>query len=297
MKIALGSANFGMAYGQINPALNFDNSAIKDILTIAAANNIEIIDTAQGYGNAEQKLGDFSPKNKAFKFVTKIPGSTLNEIDDEYCAKIEKNILKSLNRLHQDSIHAILIHQACDLTLAGYEKLIALLERLKSEKTIKKYGVSVYDQTDIELALQRCDPGLIQVPINIFDQRLLISGHLSKLKRLGIEIHARSIFLQGALLSSRHQLPEFFNPIQHHFEAYELFLESNKITRMQACLGFIKNVKNVDHAIVGVCSSHELRQVTECFNNLQNNSLTNFEALQLKEELYLNPSNWMVRTA
>ena len=44
-------------------------------------------------------------------------------------------------------------------------------------------------------------------PENILDRRLLESGWLEKLKKRNIEVHARSIFLQGILLGRYNQLP------------------------------------------------------------------------------------------
>ena len=41
---------------------------------------------------------------------------------------------------------------------------------------------------------------IIQLPINLFDRKLIDNGILSRLKKHGYEIHARSIFLQGLLL-------------------------------------------------------------------------------------------------
>ena len=40
-------------------------------------------------------------------------------------------------------------------------------------------------------------PDVIQLPFNVFDNRFQVTGKLKKLKRLKVEIHARSIFLQG----------------------------------------------------------------------------------------------------
>ena len=54
--------------------------------------------------------------------------------------------------------------------------------------------------SQIKKVLDLFIPDIIQLPFSVFDQRLLQDGTLSTLKSLGIEIHARSIFLQGLLL-------------------------------------------------------------------------------------------------
>ena len=42
---------------------------------------------------------------------------------------------------------------------------------------------------------------VVQIPYNILDKRVIYSGWYRKLKKIGIEVHARSIFLQGLLVN------------------------------------------------------------------------------------------------
>ena len=49
----------------------------------------------------------------------------------------------------------------------------------------------------------------IQLPLNLFDERFLNSGWIGKLKKNNVEIHIRSIFLQGLILKK--ELPSYFN--------------------------------------------------------------------------------------
>ena len=51
---------------------------------------------------------------------------------------------------------------------------------------------------------------VVQFPLNIFDRRIIDSGWLDKLKKKGVELHARSIFLQGLLLLDKKDLPKKF---------------------------------------------------------------------------------------
>ena len=51
----------------------------------------------------------------------------------------------------------------------------------------------------------------IQIPVNALDRRAIHSGLLRRLKTKGVEIHARSVFLQGLLLMQPTELPEFFS--------------------------------------------------------------------------------------
>ena len=57
MKIALGSAQFGLNYGITNNAGKVEDAEVKKILTYARKNNINCIDTAIDYGESQECLG------------------------------------------------------------------------------------------------------------------------------------------------------------------------------------------------------------------------------------------------
>ena len=54
MKIALGSAQFGMKYGVASSNKQVGENALEDILNIAWKANILFLDTAKVYGNSEK---------------------------------------------------------------------------------------------------------------------------------------------------------------------------------------------------------------------------------------------------
>ena len=43
---------------------------------------------------------------------------------------------------------------------------------------------------------------VVQLPYSVYDQRMLANGTLKMLRSKNIQVHARSVFLQGLLLSS-----------------------------------------------------------------------------------------------
>ena len=51
---------------------------------------------------------------------------------------------------------------------------------------------------------------MIQVPFNILDRRLATKNYLNKIKKKKIQIHVRSIFLQGILLANIKKIPKKF---------------------------------------------------------------------------------------
>ena len=73
----------------------------------------------------------------------------------------------------------------------------------KKNKVIKKIGISVYNKNELNEILKVFTPEIIQFPLNVFNQSFNDKKYLQSLKHKGIELHARSIFLQGLLLKNK----------------------------------------------------------------------------------------------
>ena len=98
------------------------------------------------------------------------------------------------------------------------------------------------------------------MPINIFDNRILSSPWLKKLKRKKIIIQARSVFLQGILTSKISKLEKILR--NKYFLSKVKKLDSwcklNKISRQEACLNFIKSINVVDILTIGINNPKQL---------------------------------------
>ena len=72
---------------------------------------------------------------------------------------------------------------------------------------------------------------MIQLPFNIFDTRLAEGGQLQALKNKGVEVHSRSVFLQGVLLHFD-DLPDYFSTWQVQFERYQTIVEKSGLSSL-----------------------------------------------------------------
>ena len=61
-------------------------------------------------------------------------------------------------------------------------EIINQLQQLKQLKQIKKVGVSVYDHLQLKFVNDNFDIDLVQLPLSIFDRRMIENGMLRKLK-------------------------------------------------------------------------------------------------------------------
>ncbi len=258
MKLAVGTVQFGMDYGlnDYNSMVKYEE--VKKIINYARQKGIRTLDTAPLYGNSEKILGEINISN--FQVITKTKHFTNSKITDEDVEELDNDLNKSLINLKKSNIYGLLIHNADDLLKSGAEKLFFHLIKLKKEKKIKKIGVSTYDESQIESLVNKFDIDLIQLPINILDRRLIYSGILEKLNEKQIEIHCRSIFLQGLLLSEDYRNNKFKNWYKL-WKIWDQWLKDNKISALEACVNFAFSIKDISKVIVGVETKKQLEEI------------------------------------
>jgi aryl-alcohol dehydrogenase-like predicted oxidoreductase len=292
MKIGLGTAQFGLNYGISNKSGKTSLPEVKEILKTASDNNVRIIDTAALYGESEKSLGLGFPEMNQFIIVTKTPAYDKNEIKEEDGILLRNTFFKSLANLGQKSVYGLLMHHADDLLAENGTLLWQALQEIKNEGFVEKIGVSAYSSHQIDRVLDRFDIGLIQIPLNIYDQRFLKDGYLVKLQRENIEIHARSLFLQGLLLMDPSTLPTYFEPFRGWHDRYWSMLKSQDIKPLNAALGFVLLSEGIDVAIVGVNHSGHLREILDGMNDLSALSRIDFSSFAVDDESITNPSFW-----
>lgn len=285
MKIGLGTVQFGLAYGVSNSAGRTPPAEVSKILRLAGDEGIELVDTASAYGDSEEALGEAGVSG--FRVVTKTPGSGAARLDPD---RLERTLTESLDKLRLPAVYGLLGHNADDLIGRGGEQLMARMQALRAAGLVEKIGASVYNGAQIDVLLDRCDFDLIQVPFSLLDQRLLHSGHLARLKRRGVEIHARSVFLQGLLLMAPGALAPFFAPVRAHLQACRDRLDALGVSPLEAALSFIRGVGEIDVALCGVNDCAQLRQICAATNGA--GVLDTAASYALGEEMFLNPANW-----
>jgi aryl-alcohol dehydrogenase-like predicted oxidoreductase len=284
-KLALGTAQFGLKYGIANEIgkVKFDN--IKKILNFAKDVNIDLIDTAISYGDSEKSIGDTGIKG--FRFVSKLPAPTNSCTNIN--SWIEDEIEFSLNRLGIQSLYGLLIHQP-EILLSGVgKKILGALKLIKSKGIIKKIGISIYDPIELEKLLDLFEFDIVQAPLNIIDHRLLSSGWLKKLHKNNIEIHTRSVFLQGLLLLPKNKRSSYFKNWDNLWKIWDEWLNDNQITALEATLRFALSIKEISRVIVGVESKEQLQQIIASSDG---NLPTIPSELLIEDLKLLNPSNW-----
>ena len=254
-RLVLGSSNFVPGYG-IKKSKGYNLKEISKMMKILNKHKISFIDTASSYYGVEKKIGQSGISN--FKVFTKIP-ELLNNVTIKSWMK--KCIMRSRLRTKKKFFEGIFFHNPQDLLTANGNTLYNSLVELKKEGFTRKIGVSVYSPKELKKILNKYSFDMVQIPINIFDRRFLQNNYLNLLKKKKIEIHARSIFLQGILLLDSYSMPGYFLTWKNLFNRWSKWNERNKLTKLQTCLNFILNLKNIDKVVIGVENISQLEEI------------------------------------
>ena len=283
--LAIGSAQFGLSYGIANQTGQVPQREIKKMLQLGLASGIDTIDTAISYGDSEVFLGEIG--TKGYKIVTKLPPIPDNCLDAESWVRSEVNL--SLSRLGVIKIYGLLIHQSEELLGLHGKSLYNGLQFLKKTGQVQKVGVSIYSPNELDVLSPYFHFDLVQAPFNLIDRRIYNSGWLERLKDNGIEIHTRSVFLQGLLLLKRADIPRKFLRWDSLWNKWHQWLLSHNENALRACLSFPLSFPEIDRVVVGTDS---IKQLSQVISTAKSRILTGLPKIQSKDENLLNPINW-----
>lgn len=289
--ICLGSAQFGLDYGITNFQGRPSNDEIKKIINFANNAGIKYIDTAKGYGSSEKIIGKLTNNYRNFKIITKFPKQKNTNWNKDIIKSWDNILYSSLEDLRRSSIEGYLIHSIDDQRNPKFEFLLRWLINKKEEGLIKKIGLSIYEASDLtNIPLEYID--IIQLPLSIFDQRLLKDGTIDTLVKKNILIHIRSLFLQGIILNKRIKTRNFSKDFLSHHRYFHKEIRKNNTTPLDEVFKFVKTLNGIECCVIGVNSLKELKDIASSFNNLnQNNKLIgDFSWNNAKD---LDPRNWV----
>ena len=290
-RIGLGTVQFGLNYGISNRSGQTPIKEVSKILQCALESNITTIDTASTYGNSEEILGH-SINDKRFDIVTKTIPTFKDKINSRDIQVVSDGVFESLIKLKSDRLDGLLVHHCDDLMIDGGGALFRCLNDLKAQNLFSKLGVSVYSVDEIEFVLRNYDIDLIQIPMNVFDQRLLQSGMLKKLQNSGVEVHVRSAFLQGLVFMDPQKLPPNLAKHSIYLTKFISLIKELEISPATACLAFLMQQPEIKKVICGVNSVLQLQQLIQTVSSLPQINKSVFDTIAVDNDNFLNPSNW-----
>lgn len=292
-KLSIGTAQFGLSYGITNTEGQVRQEEVKNLLQLACQSKIDFLDTAQSYGNAEKIIGSCSPLQNNFHIVSKLANQKSKLFFDGQDLLIwEKTFQDTCRNLDSKRIGSFLLHSASDLRKSGSHFLVDWLLSLKERGLVQRLGVSIYDSEDL-CGIDTRILDIVQLPLSLYDQRLLLDGTIEKLRSTGTAIHARSIYLQGLLLTLPSAWPSWIPPsiIKHHENIIKLSIEK-KCTLIDLALGFARDQEALEAIVLGLCNVNQFEQLIEAFNSPSPWQKNEWREWSLYDKKILDPRLW-----
>jgi aryl-alcohol dehydrogenase-like predicted oxidoreductase len=284
-KFVLGTAQFGLNYGINNQKGKIPRRQVFEILESASKFDIKLLDTAYDYGDSEKSLGiykqRFGPK---FKIISKLP-SIANY------SNIDILIRRTLARLKLNSLYGYLFHNFN--SLVNHPELLEKMQSYKKRGLIKKIGFSLYYPSELEYLLNnKVKFDLVQIPYSVFDQRF--ANYFPRLNKEGIEVYARSIFLQGLVFKKTQKLSPDFSELKRKLKILNCLSNKHALPVASICMNFVLLNKNIDKIIIGVDNIDNLKENLMSAGHARSITKFHHQLLRLKitDENIILPTNW-----
>ncbi|MCR9191725.1 MAG: aldo/keto reductase [Gammaproteobacteria bacterium] len=282
VELALGTAQFGMNYGIAGRGEKVPSHEVKQIFAKAWALGIRTLDTAQAYGTIEADLLEYM-EDHPFSIISKIPGLSvpLNQSNavKEY---INETIDKTISRLGKQ-LKTILFHQTTDL-LSEFGHDVWQAAQKAVDDTDIQLGVSCYSFDELRLLCERYPLSAVQIPGNAFDQCFINEDGFDN-----VTIDVRSVFLQGLLLLSTHEVGVRLPKAVPAILAWQAFCETHGLSALQAALSIVKASPRLRYCIVGVDCVSQLESIVEAWSGC---TALHAPTLAMRDPSIIDPRCW-----
>lgn len=250
LELALGTAQFGMAYGIAGSTAKVADREIVRILDVARSAGLSRIDTAPAYGDIEERIADLA-RARDVTFVSKISAAPKDVEPGIARAHVVRSIEISRGRLGE-RLKGLIFHDAAD----ARNRIVRDAADSAIHGLDIALGLSAYDIGDV-LDVAEAWPALdmAQIPANAFDQRI------STVALPAVELTLRSAFLQGLLLMPADRARERLPRAARAIDQWHLWCSERNLTPLVGAFAIIKALLPHGFCLVGVDNSKQLEEI------------------------------------
>ncbi|MCI3133297.1 aldo/keto reductase [Phenylobacterium aquaticum] len=281
-KLGIGSGQFALDQASVRGRPR--SAEVRDMLEIAARSRLSVLDIAGHSPQADGALADVLPRPNPFDVCI----STVRA--DRGPDLVEAEARAALRRLGVDQAECIFVPSASELFgphgLAMWDRLRAL----KDQGVTRKIGVSVFASDDPLGVARRFRPDVVQAPASLLDQRLIVDGTLAAIAEMGMQVHLRSIFLNGLLLLPPDRAPNHLKAAAARISRARRLIAEGKSDPLQAALGFALSRPEAHTVLVGVASAAELNAVIAAAANPPPD--LDWDEMAIDDPVALDPRAW-----
>lgn len=283
--LSLGTAILKDDYGVSRKSQNLTDLDKKEFMRSAHELGILHFDTAPGYGNAEQIIGEAFGGENRISITSKVSRSSC----DSFGVLVE-SVNSSLSRLNAASLDSLLLHDVSVLHGESGVQIYRWLIEVKEMGLTESIGVSVYSEEEILWVKKRFPEFMcFQLPEGIMNRQSINSQELLRLHEVGNRLEVRSIFLQGLLLLDIDALPTFFLPVRHLFSEFWHSLAVNEISALEACVAYSRSIPWASGIVVG---AEDIGQLLEIIKFFGSERTLDFSSLPVLPQEFLDPRMW-----
>lgn len=283
-----GTAQFSGRYGITNKTGVLLKKEISKILKYLKKKKIYHLDTSIDYKSADQKIN--SIKFKKWKITTKLNPIIIQDLNShqEIQNKIKNMLDLHKKKLGVNNIHCLLLRNEKYLMKKNSKNLIIALKNLKKSNYFQKFGYSIYSFKNLKKLFNIFHPDVIQCPFSIFDRRLIDDANYTFLEKNKVEVHVRSIFLQGLLLSDFKDLPKKFKGWSNHFKKWDQWARNSGYSKLDICVNYPNSIPLIKRIVFGVENLNQLKQIL----NVKKKKLIYPNYLKINDKKLIDPSKW-----
>jgi len=266
-RLALGTVQFGLAYGLAAGHKQVFSAEFEQILADALQSGIRLLDTAASYGESESVIGA-SEAARSFQVISKTLPIRQPVLTGAHLDQIKSAFAQSLTRLGRTRLEGLLVHDAQDLLAQGGDALWTWMEGLKRDGVVGRIGISVYDSQTARLLAGRYAVDIVQIAFNLFDQRIMQDGFLDFCRSHSIAVHARSIFLQGVALMQADDLPANLSGLRPNLQRLEALTQTTQRSAPDLALAYVAQCPEIEQIVAGVHHPSQLAQLVDAWLRL-----------------------------
>ena len=284
-RLILGTVQLGTKYGVNNSIGKPNMEKSLKILEKAHQLGIRNLDTAESYGDSYKIIRKYHENfpSKIFKIFDKSSGVELKNFQDKITKKLE--FLK-INSFNGYMFHSTEIFQK---NKHIYKDII----ELKKRGLIERLGISVYTNDEINFLIDgEFKFDFIQMPFNVLDNENLRQRVIKKMISNNIEIHVRSIFLQGIFYMNYNAFPKKLEPLKKYISVIKEMCHKSEYNIDDILINYPKQKKYIKKIIFGIDDINQLENNLNTYNKKSDIPLDIIEKIKVKDKDLLNPSLW-----
>lgn len=262
--LILGTVQLGMDYGIANTHGRPSQAEAHQLLAAASANGITALDTSPTYGTSEAVIGSYlqSPSSQKLCVISKFKYDiTLPFSMEKAWIETKSAVQQSLSNLGISKLPIALYHKAGSESMEQVKEVVpTLLDRLKNENLIEHGGISLYYSSEANELLDDTHFEVLQIPMNVLDQEIILNGTLEKLHTQGKLITIRSVFLQGLFWKNPQDLQGNLRIGLPYLQKLKALAQDYNLSMAELTFGFIRDLEQVDSLIIGAETLSQLEQ-------------------------------------